>query len=394
MATNRINFTERALENLSIPTSGQAVYYDTGSHDGLCVIVTYGGAKTYYAYMKFQGTPKRVKIGRVGQIKLCDARRQAHSLKEMATNGTDPSVQRRENLNDMTLRQFYENIYKPEYSTIYKKQHSVVNDDSVFKHRLNQFHNRKLLSIKSDEIERLHAETCKTHSPYTANRVLSLIKHMYVIAVKKGLMGVHGNPAGGIRKFTEKSRDRFLNGDELKRFWTALAECKNDVFRNYVMISLMTGMRRNNVLTMRWEHVDFTSGLIYVPDSKDGQPLQIPMVNQLRELLLKINQGKKKGWVLPSNKSASGHLEDPKRPWQSLLKAANITDMRIHDLRRTMGSWQAISGASLPVIGKSLGHKSTSATQVYSRLTVDPIRDSMQTATDKMLGFVVESGKN
>ena len=90
----------------------------------------------------------------MGQIKLCDARRQAHSLKEMATNGTDPSVQRRENLNDMTLRQFYENIYKPEYSTIYKKQHSVVNDDSVFKHRLNQFHNRKLLSIKADEIER------------------------------------------------------------------------------------------------------------------------------------------------------------------------------------------------------------------------------------------------
>lgn len=90
--------------------------------------------------------------------------------------------------------------------------------------------------------------------------------------------------------------------------------------------------------------------------------------------------------MLPSDKSAGGHFEDPKRPWQSLLNAANITDMRICDLRRTMGSWQAISGASLPVIGKSLGHKSTSATQVYSRLTVDPIRDSMQTATDKMLG--------
>ena len=72
----------------------------------------------------------------------------------------------------------------------------------------------------------------------------------------------------------------------------------------------------------------------------------------------------------------------------SWLRTANITDMRIHDLRRTMGSWQAISGASLLIIGKSLGHKSTSATQVYSRLTVDPIHDSMQTATDKMLGFV------
>lgn len=388
MSSNRINFTERALENLPIPSTGQLVYYDTGSRDGLCVIITYGGTKTYYAYMKFQGTPKRIKIGRVGQTKLHDARRQAHTLKEMADNGQDPTLQRRENLNDITFRQFYENIYKPEYSLIYKKPHSVENDDSVFKHRLSQFHNRKLLSIKPDEIERLHTETQKTHSPYTANRVLSLIKHMYVIAVKKGLMGLRGNPASGIRKFTEKSRDRFLNGDELKRFWVALCDVKNDVFKNYVMISLFTGMRRNNVLTMRWEFVDFASGLIYVPDSKGGQPLQIPMVNQVRELLLKISQGKKSGWVLPSNKSASGHFEDPKRPWQELLRVADIKDMRIHDLRRTMGSWQAISGASLPIIGKSLGHKSTSATQVYSRLTVDPIRDSMQTATDKMLGFV------
>lgn len=388
MASKHINFTERSLESLPIPLNGQVVYYDTGSHDGLCVIITYGGTKTYYAYMKYQGVPKRIKIGRVGQTKLHDARRQAHTLKEIADNGQDPSLQRRECLNDITFRQFYENIYKPEYSFVYKKQRSVDNDDSIFKHRLCQFHNRKLLSIKSDEIEHLHIETCKTHSPYTANRVLSLIKHIYAIAIKKGLMGGRSNPAGGIRKFTEQSRDRFLNGDELKRFWTALRDVKNDIFKNYVMISLFTGMRRNNILTMRWEHVDFASGLIYVPDSKGGQPLQIPMVNQVRELLQKINHNKNSGWVLPSIKSKSGHLEDPKRPWQELLRHAEIENLRLHDLRRTMGSWQAISGASLPIIGKSLGHKSTSATQVYSRLTVDPIRDSMQTATDKMLGFV------
>lgn len=388
MANNRINFTERALENLAVPSAGQAVYYDTGSRDGLCVIITYGGTKTYYAYMKYHGMPKRIKIGRVGQTKLYDARRQAHTLKEMADNGYDPSLQRRENLNDITFRQFYENVYKPEYSLGYKKQRSIDNDDSIFKHRLGQFHNRKLLSIKPDEIERLHIETCKTHSPYTANRVLSLIKHMYVIAMKKGLMGVRGNPASGIRKFTEQSRDRFLNTDELKRFWAALRDTKNEVFKHYVMISLFTGMRRNNVLTMRWEHVDFELGLIYVPDSKGGQPLQIPMVNQIRELLKKINQSANSKWVLPSKKSTSGHFEDPKRPWRELLQSAGIENLRLHDLRRTMGSWQAISGASLPVIGKSLGHKSTSATQVYSRLTIDPIRDSMQTATDKMLGFV------
>lgn len=91
--------------------------------------------------------------------------------------------------------------------------------------------------------------------------------------------------------------------------------------------------------------------------------------------------------VLPSVKSKSGHLEDPKRPWRELLHRAGIKNLRLHDLRRTMGSYQAISGTSLHIIGKSLGHKSTSATQVYARLTADPIRESMQKATDRMLGI-------
>jgi len=90
-------------------------------------------------------------------------------------------------------------------------------------------------------------------------------------------------------------------------------------------------------------------------------------------------------WVLPSEKSASCHLEDPKRPWQDLLARAGIENLCLHDLRRTMGSYQAITGASTNIIGKSLGHKSTSATLVYARLTADPIREAMEKATDRMM---------
>lgn len=81
-------------------------------------------------------------------------------------------------------------------------------------------------------------------------------------------------------------------------------------------------------------------------------------------------------------------MEDSKKAWKRILLRAGIEDLRIHDICRTMGSWEVLTGASTLIIGKSLGYKSTSATQVYSRLTVDPIRDSIQTATDKMLGFV------
>lgn len=390
MKSQHINFTEKGIAALPIPAKqdGQAIYYDSGSRDGLMLIATYGGTKTFYHYVFFEKKPVRTKIGRWPQFKVAAARAVAHTMSENATqNGTHPGEKRRDNLRDITLKQFYETVYRPEYSLVYKKPRSVANDDSIFTHRLGEFHNRYLHSIQTSELEKLHNQTKQTHSPYTANRVLSLIKHMYVIAAKYGYVKGHENPAAGIRKFAEKSRDRFLQSDELKRFFNALDAEDNEVFKNYVLISLFSGQRRGNILGLRWSQIDLNNGFMYLPDTKNSEPMQVPITGQLRDLLEKIKQNAKSDCVLPSNKSQSGHLEDPKRPWRDLLARAGIENLRLHDLRRTMGSYQAITGASTNIIGKSLGHKSTSATMVYARLSADPVRESMQKATDKMLEF-------
>ena len=92
-------------------------------------------------------------------------------------------------------------------------------------------------------------------------------------------------------------------------------------------------------------------------------------------------------WVFPSTSSKSGHYEEPKKAWKKLLENAQIENLRLHDLRRTLGSYQAIAASSLQIIGKSLGHKSIMATQVYARLNADPIRESMQRGTNKMMEF-------
>ena len=92
----------------------------------------------------------------------------------------------------------------------------------------------------------------------------------------------------------------------------------------------------------------------------------------------------KSGFVFPAM-SATGHMTPPKKRWQNLIKRCGIEDLRIHDLRRSLGSWQAITGASLVIIGKSLGHKSAEATMIYARLNTDPVRASVSAATSAML---------
>ena len=92
-------------------------------------------------------------------------------------------------------------------------------------------------------------------------------------------------------------------------------------------------------------------------------------------------------WVFPSDRT-EGHLADPKKAWQRVLREAGIADLRIHDLRRTLGSYQAATGANGYIIGKSLGHRSQQSTAIYARLNLDPVRESVNKATEAMFGHI------
>jgi len=389
MAETHFNFTEKALAALP-PAKGThfVMYRDTGQR-GLALMVTDSGAKTYYFCMKFHGVPKRVKIERFGDIKLTEARLRASDMRTAAArDDTDPAQRRNEELKDITLGQFYNAQYRVRHSVPYKRPKSIQKDDSMFKNYLAPFHNRKMMSITRADVERLHQELNQRISPYTANRAITLLKHMYAKAHEWGYPKHHENPAVGIRMFAERSRDRFLQSDELTRFFDALKSEPNQQFRNFILLSLFVGQRKMNMLSMRWSDVDLETGFIHFPDTKNGEPQRIPLTKQSLEILTDMRQSATGKYLFPSATSASGHIEDFHRPWYALLKRAGITDFRFHDIRRTFGSYQAISGASLQIIGKSLGHRSSGATAVYSRLTADPVRDSMERAADKMLEYM------
>jgi len=81
---------------------------------------------------------------------------------------------------------------------------------------------------------------------------------------------------------------------------------------------------------------------------------------------------------------ATGHYTTPRHAWETLLKRAKLEDLRIHDLRRSMGSWMIIGGTSLPIVGKALGHKTTQPTSIYARLNLDPVRAAMDQAVEAM----------
>jgi len=197
-----------------------------------------------------------------------------------------------------------------------------------------------------------------------------------------------------IRRNKEISRDRFIQGDELNAFFTALNNEPNPTIRDYIYLSLFTGARRDNVLSMKWSEISLSEGTWRIPMTKNGTPQNIPLPKPIIELLKERRNmiDKSEVFVFPGS-GKTGHLVEPRKGWERLLAQAKIADLRLHDLRRTMGSWQAKTGASLVVIGKSLNHKSTQTTAIYARLDMDPVRASMNSAADAMLkaGGIIKS---
>ncbi|MCL1860125.1 MAG: site-specific integrase, partial [Proteobacteria bacterium] len=187
--------------------------------------------------------------------------------------------------------------------------------------------------------------------------------------------------------------DRFLNQAELAQFFDALAQ-EGEFFRDFLLLALLTGARRANVCAMNWDEINLLEAQWRIPKTKNGEA-QTVMLSPPAVEILQARQGKYggKGFVFPGP-GVTGHLVEPKKALQRVLGRAGIpygrnvpNGVTLHDLRRTLGSWQAISGSSLPIIGGSLGHKSPAATAVYSRLNTQAIRDSVEKADARMLSM-------
>jgi len=216
--------------------------------------------------------------------------------------------------------------------------------------------------------------------------VKALVSSIFGWSISVGLWQT--NLALGIRLNREYSRDRFIQGDELPKFFQALADEENDIMRDYFLLSLLTGARRANVLAMQWKDVNLKRGEWRIEETKTGTPQTVTLSPEVLSILRNRIRNRKPSepttFVFPGD-GRSGHLIEPKKGWQRILERAGIDNLRIHDLRRTLGSWQAKTGASLSIIGKSLNHKNPSTTAIYARLDLDPVRKSVNTATSAMI---------
>ncbi len=218
-----------------------------------------------------------------------------------------------------------------------------------------------------------------THSKSAATRAVNQLAAILGWGLRRGYFP-GPNPCIGVERFQIKSRERFLMPGELVRFKEAL-ESEIPLLRDFFWMCLLTGARRGNVQAMRWDQID-TQLNIWQYETKNGDTQVTPLASAILAILQRRKEAPPSQWVFESPRRKGKHLVEPKRAWARTLKRAGLDNLRIHDLRRTLGSYLAITGHTPILIMKVLGHKDQRSAAVYQRLNLDPVRAALETAQE------------
>lgn len=380
MAKRRIAFTKKAVEAIEPPPKGRLYVYDERTPH-LAVCVTAQGTKTFYRCGRVHGKASRIRIGTSNELSVEQARDICKQLTGEVASGGDPAERLAAKRAEPRLADLWtwylEHHARPHKST-------WEHDARRYDRYLKRWEHRRLSSLTRDEIAKYLGEISTTRGKYASNKVRELLRFMFTHAESVGYAGQ--NPCTKIKRQKVHSRERYLRPNEVRAFFDAL-ESLRPVTRRFILLALYTGARRSNVASMRWDELDLTHGIwtISAEKFKNRKATAIVLPPAALELLKEIEAERDDSpWVLPGW-GKTGHIVEPKHAMETIRKLAKIEDLRMHDLRRTLGSWQAALGTPLHTIGKSLGHASIASTEVYARLDLSTVRESVSRAVDALI---------
>ncbi|MHB8155594.1 MAG: tyrosine-type recombinase/integrase [Candidatus Omnitrophota bacterium] len=252
-----------------------------------------------------------------------------------------------------------------EYLKIHSERKKSYHTDLQITNRLTRYFGDKYLSeIRQIDIERFKTERTKQVKPGTVNRELSVLKSMFSRAVEWSR--AIENSAKGVKKFKENNRrQRCLAYEEEDKL---LANC-NERIKPIVLVALHTGMRKGEILKLKWQDVDIQNRVIHLLDTKNGEARDVPMNNTAIDTLRKIIKHPTSEYIF-CNKGGKLY-GDIKKSFLSAIEKAGIINFRFHDLRHTFISRLMMAGVDLASLTEIAGHKSVKMTIRYSHPSPD-----------------------
>lgn len=393
LSLRSFSFTEAAVERALRAAAAaddagagdsRRLWRDEGCRHGLYLRAGRTGG-TYYRIHKQGGRKVKTRIGDATVMRVSKARDAA--LKLAGGDNTAAAAPIRVRTDGPTVEKAWRAYLSDARSGAFimgrerTSETTLKSYDELYRPHLKKRFGGRSLHFLARHVQQIHRSL--SDRPAAANRLLIVIKNLYTHAAQAGYWsGV--NPTidpvrgRGIKKYTIKSRMRYLTTDELRDVSAAIeAEC--DPWPDFFPLLLLTGVRKGTLRQATWAQFDLNAAqpIWAIPTTKNGEPLILPLVPTAVEILKRrrkamcVAKGKRShGWVFPRKGNPAVPIRDTREAWERILVAAGVEGVRIHDIRRTHGTLATLGGATLQAVGRSLGHKSVQATQVYARADI------------------------
>lgn len=306
-------------------------------------------------YCRFSVNGERHNFLCRGAINIKEARNMEHMLLVKTYNQSEGFIPKKNKVFKMS---FLYTLYET-YSKLNKKSHK---SDSIMLGIVKEyFGNTNISDITLNKLESfkdylLHVRRVK---PSTVNRYKALLSKMFNLGIDEGV--IKDNPVRKLKKLREDNfKIRFLTKEEELRLYEALKDSPKYLY-DIVTIALQTGMRKSEILNLKWSNIDFEFGFIELLQTKSGKSRKIPISDKLSSVLNSIPHSCEYVFNIDGNK-----IGDIKKTWNTLLKRADIQDFRFHDLRHTVATRMVEKGIDLVVVKEILGHADISTTMRYA----------------------------
>lgn len=378
-----MGLTKRTVDALAFDLKGKCIVWDNAVPGFGCRVFESGVKSFILDYRDSNGRKKRLTLGRYGTLTTEEARKRARQSLNKVSAGANPVEERKAKRSELTVKEMGA-LYIEKHAKPHKK--SWRDDERRLTAKIYPaLGNRPLTTIKRADILKLHTSVGQT-APYEANRVAALLAKLWNVAEETGAVPEGTpNPARKLKKFYEESRERWVTEEEMPRLMKAIAKEPDDWSRTYFVLLLLLGTRKQELLSARWDQVDFKRAELRISENKASRVHVLPLCKEALSLLKALPRHLGNPHIFPSPVEPMKPLRDVKNQWLRIQKAAELEDVSIHDLRRTTGSWLATHGVSLITISRILNHAPQGVTSVYARLADESLRTALEAHAKRIM---------
>ena len=332
-----------------------------------------GGRKSYVLSYRVGGKKRLATLARCSELSLKAARGRAGAeLVRIRDGEADPLERRREAreapaVNELLDRFFGE--YVPDRIAAGRMTRTTA---TKYRNQADKYLRPALGKRRVAEVTRLHVEKMAkqlARTPTLRNRVLAFASRVFTLAEHWEWRPQRTNPVRGVDRAKEQARDRVLEPSEL----AALARALDDLEAEHpfpvaaIRVAALTGLRISECLSMAWEHVSFETGRAVLPTTKTGRRV-VPLASPVLDLLSRLPRVNGNPWIFAGARSGAPVTYKTTRDlFAAACEAARFSDVRLHDLRRTVATSLAASGTNAYTLRDMLGHSTLNMSNRYVR---------------------------